>query len=271
MQSRKSYLAKKKASVSTVKKIVKQTLARNIETKVVQTAGTLQPRVLNSGSVVFNDNNLTLTPWTTGFVNTQGYQIGNGVGQDQRIGDEVRLKGVYLNYQITPNAQNATTNASPKPMVIRIYFIRPKINETGGPTLQNYVSGSANAIFFENQANADSGFTGNLIDLNRKIDRDNYTVIGIRTHKLGYSSFAGASVPAERSGFNNNDFQFMCMGRFKLKSPKMFKFDRNDAPKMQPIYAIIQVMPADNTGSLFTDVTRPVTFSYNIACYFTDP
>lgn len=265
------YAAVKKALVKRsnmkIANVVKKVLAKKVETKCIQLDGTLNPVSLQSGTASIGSNNLTITPIASTFTNTNGCLIGEGVGQDQRIGDEITIKGMYFDYALFPLPYNATTNSEVKPMVVNLYFVRPKNGEIRGPFLNNYIS-SANAIFFENQTNAGSGFVGNLSDLTRKIDRDNYQLLAFRSHKIFYSNVSGTGVPANYYGYANNDFKFMAKGRVKISTPKTCKYDRLSEPKIQPVYMICQWVYADNTVAPTTRM--PLQISLNNTIYYTD-
>lgn len=268
-KSKKTYKPKKsKTTKNYVKKVVKDTLARKIETKVFQAGAIIFPSQINNGQGSLLDNCIALTPSSPSMSNCQYYSIGNGTGQDQRIGDEIYNKGIYFSYQIIPNAYNATNNVSPCPMYVMLYFIKPKIGEQGGPTVSNYISGSSSAIFFENLANATSGLTGTFYDLSRRIDKDNYEIIAIKQHKVGFAGISGTGASTAYYGFNNNDFKLLSTGRIKLPTPKQLKVDRLGNIKYQPIYCLIQYIRVDNIVANITQ--KPFQFTYNIAQYFTD-
>lgn len=248
--------------------VVKKVLGRQIETKMIQLDGTLNPVCLQSATASIASNNFCLTPVTGSFTNTNGCNIGNGVGMDQRIGDEIRIKSIKFDYAIFPLPYNATTNSEVRPMVVTIYVVRPKNGEIRGPFLNNYVS-STSAIFYESNSNAGSGMVGNLTDIVRRIDKENYEVLAVRQHKVFYSGVSGTGVPSTGVyGFNNNDFSFMARGSIRLSTPKIVKYDRVDEPKIQPIYAILQWQYADNTVAPST--RQALQWTVNNCIYFTD-
>lgn len=260
-------MRKAKTGNQSIARVVKNVLSRKVETKCIQLDGTLLPISLQSSSASIASNNFTLTPISSSFTNTSGCLIGEGVGQDQRVGDQINIKGIYFDYALYPLPYNVATNSEVRPMVVNLYFIRPKTGEVTGPGLDRYVSG-ANAIFFENQTNSGSGFVGNLSDLTRRIDTDNYQLVAFRQHKVFYSSVSGTGVPSNVYGFANNDFKFMAQGRVKIQTPKVIKFDRNNQPKIQPIYMICQWVYADNTVAPST--RQALQLSLNNTIYYSD-
>lgn len=268
-KNKKSYKKKVKTSYKKIEKVVKQTLGRQVEKKVFQTGSIIFPGQINSSLTTLSNNFICVLPGSSSMAACQYYTIGNGVGQDQRIGDEINNKGCYFYYQMIPTPYNGATNPTPAPTYVYLYFFSPKVNETGGPALLNYLSGSSSAIFFENINNAGSGLAGSFYDFTRRIDTDNYKIIAIRKHKLGFSSIPGTGSTASMYNFNNNDFSMVCSGRLKLTSPKVLKYDRLGNIKYQPVYCMIQYVRADNIPVTNQSHT-PIQFTFNITQYFTD-
>lgn len=254
-----------------IKAVVKRVLGRQVETKILQTAGTIYVRPPESAETQanFNSTCMCLTPqggtigsWTGG-----GYPIlGNGIGQDQRIGDECKIKATYFNYQLIPQSYNATTNPLPCPQIICLFFVRPKIRNTNGLSVAEVMSG-ASATFFENQANADSGLSGSPIDLLRKIDRDNWTVVAIKQHKVGFSGNLNTTNVV--SSFGNNDFKQYIRGRVKMPS-YVWKADRQEFYEGRNTYVFAVAYRADGSGGTGYSVQLPVICNFNLAHYFTD-
>lgn len=251
-----------------IKAVVKKVLGKQVETKVAQDAGSLVPRCIQNTmtQVQFDALCFMCTPQgaTIGAI-TQSYPIiGNGIGQNQRIGDEIRIKGHYINYIVNARPFNATTNTSPKSNIVQVWVVQPKTANANG--LNGFtVQSSSSAVFFENQADSDAGMAGTVFDMIRKVDRDNFRVLYKRTHKIGWSgSLNTTDVTAT---LNNNDFKQYETGRIKIKGHNL-KFDRLDRPQKIPIYMFVQVMAAD--GSTYATTQIPVDFKFNSSIYYTD-
>lgn len=257
------------AANARIKAVVKKVLGSQVETKVLQLAGSLNVRPYDTlmSTANFNSTCYCLTPqgatigtWTGG-----GYSIlGNGVGQDQRIGDEVRVKAMYFNYLLLPQAYNVTTNPVPAPQIVMMYFVVPKIRNVNGLD-KDTILGTSASNFFENQTNADSGFTGTTLDLLRKIDKDNYRVVAIRRHKLGYNGVLNSSNVV--STFGNNDFKAYVQGRVKIPG-FIWKCDRNEYFEGRNMYVFMTAFRADGTGIASTQI--PVVCNFNHSVYYTD-
>lgn len=257
------------AANARIKAVVKSVLGKQVETKVLQTAGTLYARPYDTlmSTANFNTTCYCLSPQgaTIGTWVGGGYPIlANGIGQDQRIGDEVRIKAHYFNYLLLPQGYNATTNPVPAPQIVMLYFVVPKIRNVNGLD-KDTILGTSAANFFENQTNADSGFTGTTIDLLRKIDKDNYRVVAVRRHKLGFSGFLNTSNAV--STYGNNDFKAYVQGRVKI-SGSIWKVDRNEYYEGRNMFVFMTSFRAD--GTAISSAQIPVVCNFNHAVYYTD-
>lgn len=260
---------KSKATTKKITRVVKQVIARNVETKVIQYNAALNARCIGSGTSQsqFNGACFMITPngANLGGAVIQGYPIiAQGVGQDQRIGDEIKIKNIYINYLLTANGFDATTNPNPRAFLATVWVIRPKRGQQNGLDVTN-IQVNNNANFYENQFGADSGMIGSTVDMLKKVDRDNYQIMYCKTHKLGYSGTLSSSNVV--SSFQNNDFNQFVRGRIKLKG-MVYKFDRNDFSQMQPMFLFVQCMAAD--GTTFNPTVIPASFVFNEAIYYTD-
>lgn len=261
-KARATYANKKIANV------VKKVLAKKVETKVRQDAGSLVPRCIQNGMTQTEFDNLCFmcTPQgaTIGAISQAYPIIGNSISQDGRIGDEILIKGHYINYIVNARSYNATTNTLPRSNIVQIWVVRAKTGNANG--LNGFaIQSSSSANFFENQADGDSGMVGSVYDTIRKVDRDNYKVLAFRQHKIGWSGTLNTSNSV--ASYQNNDFRQYATGRIKLKGYNL-KFDRLDRPQCDPIYMFIQVMAAD--GSTYATSQIPVDFKFNSTIYFTD-
>jgi len=267
MKNVKKYNSKN--NLKTVKRVVKQAIARNIETKVGQVAGTINPLVTTTtiSDAQWEAGMYMLTPQGTNTGITGGYfTIGNGTGNSQRISDEIMVKGIYINYLITPSPYDAAFNNVPAPQIATVWAIRPKVGSARGLDKNTIVATSANnAIFFENLYNTESGMTGLLTDFLKKVDRDNFEVLYVKRHKVGYAGNLNSS--NQLSTLPNNDFPSFVQGRFKVKIGKL-AFDRQGYTKQQPIYFFITTVRADNVA--ITSNQQPLKCNFNYACYYQD-
>lgn len=269
---RKAKLPYKKRTMAGNKKItrvVKKVMARAIETKVMQYSASLIPRCVGASTTQAQMNSAVfqITPQGATQASIQvGYPIiANGVGQNQRVGDELKIKGTYINYLLQARGYNATTNPTPQATLATVWCIRPKRGHVNELSASYLSSGASTANFFENQYGSDSGFIGTTVDMLKKVDRDNYQVLYCKTVKIGYGGTLNSS--NAQVAFHNNDFKQFYRGRIKVKGMTV-KFDRNDFFQGQPYYIFVTVCRAD--GTTYPANAEPVDFVFNEAIYYTD-
>lgn len=249
-------------------KAVDKVLARKIETKVIQQWATMNVRCLQSTTTQaqFLNTSLCLTPQGNGSVAIQQLYpiIGNGIGQDQRIGDECKIKNQYFDYIINANPYDAVTNTLVQPHIVTMYFIKPKNQDSLGLSVLEIVASSA-ANFFENQLNAESGMTGTFLDHLRRVDTDNFQVVATRTHKVGYS--AQLNTLNQGSVFPNNDYKQMYKGRVKIAGYN-WKVDRNEVYQGRNIFMFATYTNLNGTAPAANQSASTITF--NLSTYYTD-
>lgn len=251
-----------------IRAVVKAVLGRQTETKVLQSAGALTVRTIQNltSQSNFDQAVFMCTPQgaTIGGISCQYGILGMGVGTDQRIGSEVKIKGHYINYIVNALPYSSVSNPTPKSQIVTVWVVQPKSGQRLGLTAANIQSSNA-AIFYENEADSDSGMAGTLYDQLRKVDRDNWKVLAKRVHKIGWEGTLSTTNTV--SGFNNNDFKQYAQGRIKIRGYN-WKVDRLDNLQKLPIYMFVQVVAAD--GTLNGTSVIPVEFRFNQAVYYTD-
>lgn len=250
------------------KAMVRRAVAAISETKCLQTSGSLVVRSMQAGSTDAQVGAavMCLTPQgatISGF--NGGYAIlGNGIGQDQRIGDRVQIKGYYMDYLIYPKPYDATTNTVPAPQVVQVMVVRPKSGFVTGMFASPIVSG-AGAKLFENQANTDSGLTGSLVDLLRRVDLDNFEVLARREYKIGYQGNLNTS--NQLSTLPNNDFQAYAKDKVKVKG-ETWRVNRLEQYEGRNIFFFVTCLRADGTAIPTSQI--PIALDFNLSVYYTD-
>ena len=119
------------------KKYVKKSISRNIENKTVE---------INAGQSFgsyLEDNTLNAYP----MLPYSGYMsIPQGVTQGTRLGNEIRIKKVMLNYVLRPAPYDATFNANPQPFEIELMlgYVKqyPGVLPNNADTVRLYQSGA---------------------------------------------------------------------------------------------------------------------------------
>jgi hypothetical protein len=263
----KSYYRAKNLKVEDVRTIAKNEIRKKEEIKVSQAYGTLNPICLQAGVASLSQNCYTLTPGSANF--TDGCNIiVKGVNQGERIGDEIKVRSVSFRYQINPKPYNATTNPTPEPKVVILYFVSPKVGQAFGTNATSYISNNSTSNFFDSDITTEAGFEGNMADMLKKLDKDNYTVYKIKMHKVYYSGVSGTGSQTAVYGYANNDFKFMAKGKITLGHRNVAYNSSNNNPQIQPVYCIIQVLNADGTTPPAS--RQGIDFRLNNTIYYTD-
>lgn len=265
MYRKRAYKPKSTGLVKTIKRV----MARQTETKVSQFSGSLDVRSLSASvsQTQFDASCLMITPQGAiiSGINQPYPVIANGVGQDQRIGDEIKIKGQYIDYLIQAEDYNAGSNPTPRPQVVTLWVIRPKMRNALGQNVYEVTAGNPASIFFETQFTGDSGFTGTMVDMLRKVDDDNFTVYAKRIYKVGWQGNLNTTNVV--TSHQQNDYKQFYKGRIKIKG-YTWKCDRTDLYQGRPMYMFLTTHAADNTSQAPT--VLPVNFQYNLTTYYTD-
>lgn len=263
----KSYRKARTLKVKDIRTIAKQEIKKDEEVKVNQAYGTLNPICIQANVNSLSQNCYCLTPGSANF--TDGCNIiVKGVNQGERIGDEIKVRSIHFRYQINPKPYNATTNPTPEPKVVILYFVSPKTGQAIGTNAFSYVSNNSSANFFDSDVITESGFEGNMSDMLKKIDKDNYIVYKIKVHKLFYSGLTGTGSQSVVYGYANNDFKFMARSKCVLGHRNVAYNNSNNNPQIQPVYCIIQVLNADGTTPPAT--RQGIDFRLCNTIYYTD-
>lgn len=252
-----------------IKAVVQRVIGRQAETKVSQEYGTLVPITLQAGVTSMAQNSYCVTSGSSNYTTSSNIII-KGISQGQRIGDEIKVKAHYFNYQITMRPYNATSNNNPTPKIVKIWWVRPKVGQTLGVLESSYISNLTSSNFFEHDATSECGLAGDMGDFMKKVDRDNYKILAVRTHKLFYAGLITdkPGTTNQTYNYNNNDFSFMAAGRVKIRGFNQKFNQSNNNPQNQPVFCIIQVLQAD--GFIPPSSQQSIDFRFNNAIYFTD-
>jgi len=217
---RKGRAAGRKSSSVTaaVKKYVKRTISTSIENKTAQVnGGAIFGNVLESTDL----NAYPMLPYIA------YWSIATGLGQGGRVGNECKIKSLYLNYIITPRAYDALSNPTPVPCHIDLYLghLRgtPNTIPVAADISQLYQSGSTTAAP-----------AGRLRDLVSVINKDYWVIKKRWSHKCGFSNYGGTGSSAGNQSYANNDFKLNCMGKVNMTNMvnKTLKFNDGTATNL---------------------------------------
>lgn len=221
--------AVRKAKTRMFNKRVLRAVSRATETKVVSWRQS-QVGIPALTSSTAEQTIFLISPGTNGSLPT--YQINQGTGQGERVGNKIAPTYVTVKGVIRPNPLfEVTANYNPCPMYVVLWVVSlTKSQHDDLLTLESVIANS----FFQN-GNTSLGMTGQLIDLTQTVNTTHITVHNKRVMKLGmadYSSaFAANSANNNAQRFANNDFNMSKMFSMRLKFPKTMQWnDASPAP-----------------------------------------
>lgn len=195
----------KSRMATVVKKIVKKALDKRIENK----------EVCNTGMASFYQNGSSTI--IAGYVESLSPLISQGVGENGRIGNSVRLKYSILRGYLRLNQSGA---AGLNPLVpgqfnVRIFIGRLKTSIVSPSTddLTRLLRVGASTVPFS----ADNG-----LSLCRTVNTELFTIYYDKIHKIGTSGPSqGASAYSTIGGISNNEYKLSKL--IKINCTKMFK------------------------------------------------
>lgn len=210
----------KRSSVSVaVKKYVKRSLHANIENKSIQVSQT------QSFGTYLESPDLNAFPMLpqTGY-----WTLPQGVGSGARLGCQIKIRKIYLNYALYPNPYDATFNPNPVPVEVQLMLGFVRQTPSSVPVQADVQQ------LFQNGSSA-SAPESTLKDLLMNVNTDYWTIKKRWRHKIGFAESAGTGGIAGNQFNANNDFKLNAVRRM-------------DITKMCPSHCVFN----DNTGGTTT-------------------
>lgn len=254
--TKKRVAGKRKSSVSAgVRSYVKKQIHKNIENKM-QNVNFSEDfgNFLQSTSM----HAYPITPYT-------GYlQIGHGVLQNNRVGNQIRTAKVMLNYVLRPTPYSALNNAGPAPVEVEMFLGYLKQFPSTLPTPGDFNN-------FYQVGNTSVAPTGNLNDLAASVNKDYFVIKKQWRHKLGYSNNAGSGANAAYQTFANNDFKLNVVKKLNITQhvPKLIQF--NDAsPTATSRGLFLWYQGVSSAGNILANTQTPVHIDFWIDFQYED-
>lgn len=219
--------AVKKAKRANFAYRVKQVLNRSLETKVVNYSVQSKP-IYNINASNFQGSIVPLAP---GAAAPYPFQVSQGVGQGQRVGDKISTQKLMLRGNVRLNTYATSTgnyNIVPGYVCMWVVKLKPFLNDDVS-TLMAVI----NSSFFQS-GNGSVAMSGQVQDLYRMPNAQQITVLKRRVWKVGTSSVpqgGGSTGDGTNQFYNNNDFSLVRMFKQDLTSalPSVVHFnDTND-------------------------------------------
>lgn len=230
-----------------VKKYVKRMIHVDQENKIqtINYAGSFGNSVANPSMYSY-----PMTPYT-------GYMtIGQGITQNQRIGNEVKVRKATLRYVLRPNGYNVDSNPFPAPVHVQMFLGRTKL--CAGDQL---IAADFNFLF-QNGSSSISP-VGSLNDLVSITNKDYFDIKKQWSHKIGYNQTIGTGGIASTSYFGNNDFALNVVKRLDITKfyPKTLKF--NDATnQLQGTGLFLWYQAVNAGGGINPSTTLPAHITF---------
>lgn len=242
-----------------LKRVINREISRRVENKCRQHAVT-DMVLRGAGNTALLDGTIVpISPYAA-FV-----EILQGIGQGARIGNRIRTKSLVIKGTIVPLPYDVTTNNVPRPVVVKLFFFYDKTDPTGVPS-------PATADDFFQFNNTTDGFSNDLVDVWRPINKDRYRLLTSRVFKLGNSSYeASAGALPQFQWYTNNDFKLNHNFRVSLTKHMIrdvYYQDNSTTPTTRGIYMLPLVMYADSLTMSADQLTCKM--SYSIDYWFED-
>ena len=257
---RKKRFAKNRARASgkrrgniAMRRLIRAEIAREIENKDTQYYN-LSKNLVSVASATFQDNIIQLGPNNNG---TESMVIAHGTGVNSRVGNKIKTKYLMMKGSIVPLPYNATTNAGPAPVMVRMVIFYDRTNPTQEPQ-------PASNMF--QQQGANTGFFNDLTDLWRPYNTERYRILTTRTFKLGYANNAGTGNQASYQSLANNDFKMVANFKINLTKyyPKHVKYDDNGSePTTRGLWCLFYYVAASGEAILGTQSVCNVQWMVN--------
>lgn len=231
-RKRQPLRAKKTTVSQAVKKYVKRSIHANVENKQVNiNAGASFGTILESTDM----NMYPMLPYT-GL-----WTIPQGVTVNARIGNQIKIRKIMLNYVLRPNPYDAVFNVATVPQEIDMFLGYTKQLPGFAP-----VAGDLGNLF-QNGAAALAP-VGSLRDIISSVNTDYWHISKRWRHKLGYASSTGTGGNAGNQFFTNNDFKLNVVKKLDITKfcPKTVTFnDANNTPQGRNLFFFYQSVRAD--------------------------
>lgn len=240
----------KKAQISTaVKSYVQTSLSRQIESKEIVAYG-FNLDVLTVASST--PTNVCLLP-----------EPSQGTGQSDRIGNEIKIKNLYVKGFVNLKPYDSTTNPTgPTPLMIKMWVVSAKNVNTNN-------LGNTSIVDFFTIANNSVGFNANIRDQLLPVNQDMYKVHASKVFKIGVGASSTQAGGSSATAYLDNSpfihpFSFDCS-----KFVSTLRFDEAQTwATNKNLFLIITATRCD--GSTTSATLAPCEWHYSITTKYHD-
>lgn len=224
-----------------VKTYVKRILHKNIENKIVIEGNSNIPVITASaGTPPFY---LNLCP-----------SIAQGAAGNGRIGNEVRVVKAWTKGYINLLPYNVSSNPC-QPVRVRMFLVSSKSQNAAA------ISGvpPSHSDFFQSGAGQNAPFVGNMLDMVRTVNTDNWVLHAQRNLELGFTSASGTGYYATNSIPDNSKFTLPFYFNFAKILNKIKFDDGGNYATNKNLYLFIQAV--DAAGTYLTQQSCEIHFN----------
>lgn len=212
-----------------LKALIKQTITQLAEKKSVFATGANVDMYTVAGTVPAY---ITLTP-----------VVSQGVAQNNRVGNAIRVTKATVRGHVILKPYNATTNTKVAPVALKIWLCRYKTSAAADLSLTNVAT-----AFFDSGGGV-SGMTGNILDMDLFPNQDSWELIQTKTYKLGLSSTSGSALAANVQFFDNSPSQIAFSFEYGSKLGNCLFNDGTAFCTNKSMFLVFQAVYADGSGS----------------------
>ena len=200
------------------------------------------------------------------FFNNLNYQVPQGTGQGDRVGNRITHKYATLKCSINFRDYSSLTNSKQLAQLVTLVVFKIKNYQTGiNPTYSNFFS-----KMFQ-LGNTSQPLTNTPIDHIRSFNKDIMTVKAVRRFKMGFSQWVNGTAQVNSTALPNNDFDYQKFVSINLT--KCYKktqiFNDGIAPndvQNDNLFFMVYCCPAD--GSAFT--SSPLSLTWDLEQIYQD-
>jgi len=182
--------------------------------------------------------------------------IPQGITQGARLGNEVRVKKLMLNYVLRPTPYSALTNPFPEPVEVDLFL--GYVNQVPG-----FLPVPGDFTYLFQNGSSSAAPAGTLRDLISTVNKDYWTIKKRWRHKLGYASNNGTGSIANLQFSNNNDFNLNVVRKMditKLVSKKLKFLDAANTLQGKNLFFFYQAVSANGGQSSSTTLSCNIEF-----------
>jgi len=194
---------------------------------------------------------------------TSSYQIAQGTGQGDRLGNVIKVKKCILKYYLCPIPQSDALNPIPQPQLVRVWIgnIRSNLAQKPDATTIAELYAGGNTSFPPNET---------VDDMMAPVNADKFIEKYTCVHKVGHSIYTDPSGTLKPFSFYaNNDYSestFATVDCTKFFKSKLY-FNDNNLQTDSNLFMWMEAVNCDNTQYLNGPTVKMV---YNIEFVYED-